>query len=141
MTEKRFDLFALFFSFAVVLTIAIQGEPEEVIIRRAAIRNGCLGDDYLILLAIRKAENGRKNLEFGVMNPKANNLDRQAGFAAATIMAQHKRQPQLRGQAFINSLADRYCPPSCDPIGNANWKKNVWYWFRKYKEQNNEQRN
>jgi hypothetical protein len=105
---------------------------DEAIIRAAAVRNGCVGDDYLILLAIRKAENGPKNLEFGVKNPKANNLDRQAGFAAATIMAHHKRQPTLMGKAFIDSLADRYCPPSCDPVGNRNWKKNVWYWYCRF---------
>jgi len=135
MTDNRFNIFALCFSFAVILTIAVQGEPEEATIRKAAERNGCRGDDYLILRAIRKAENGPKNLEFGVMNPKANNLDRQAGWAAATIVAQHRRQPTLTGKAFIESLADRYCPPSCDPVGNRNWKKNVWYWFVKYKEQ------
>jgi hypothetical protein len=22
-------------------------------------------------------------------------------------------------------LADRYCPPSADPIGNRNWRRNI----------------
>lgn len=26
---------------------------------------------------------------------------------------------------FIGFLGDRYCPPSCDAVGNRNWKRNV----------------
>ena len=26
---------------------------------------------------------------------------------------------------FLDFLADRYCPPSCDPVGNKNWKRNI----------------
>lgn len=26
---------------------------------------------------------------------------------------------------YLDFLADRYCPPSDDPIGNKNWKKNI----------------
>lgn len=26
---------------------------------------------------------------------------------------------------FIHFMADRWCPPSVDPVGNRNWKKNV----------------
>lgn len=26
---------------------------------------------------------------------------------------------------FINYMADRYCPPSCDAIGNKRWKYNM----------------
>ncbi len=135
MNERRFNVFALCFSLLIIAAIAVKGEPtEQAIIRKAAERNKCRGDDYLILLAIRKAENGKRR-EFGVMNPKANNLDRQAGWAAATIMNQRKRTPGLCDIDFISALADRYCPPSCDPAGNRNWKKNVWYWFVKYKGQ------
>ena len=27
--------------------------------------------------------------------------------------------------AFIEFLADRYCPPSVDKTGNTNWRKNI----------------
>ena len=27
--------------------------------------------------------------------------------------------------AFLDYLADRYCPRSADPIGNKNWKANI----------------
>ncbi len=137
MDDIRFNKFALAFSFLVVAAIAAKGIPsEEAIIRKAAIRNGCRGDDYLILLAIRKAENGGHGKEFGVKGKAWNtNLDTQAGFAAATIMAQRKRTPNLSNRDFINVLADRYCPPSCDLAGNRYWRKNVSFWFNKYKEQ------
>lgn len=26
---------------------------------------------------------------------------------------------------FLDYLADKYCPPTADPIGNKNWKKNI----------------
>ena len=26
---------------------------------------------------------------------------------------------------FICKLGDKYCPPSCDPVGNKNWKRNM----------------
>lgn len=26
---------------------------------------------------------------------------------------------------YLDFLADRYCPPSADPQGNINWKKNI----------------
>lgn len=29
------------------------------------------------------------------------------------------------GVNFINYMADRYCPPSIDPVGNINWKRNM----------------
>lgn len=31
---------------------------------------------------------------------------------------------------FIDFLADHYCPPSADPVGNANWKRNVKFFTR-----------
>ncbi len=66
---------------------------EYKVIKQAADRNQCYGDDFIILLAIRKAENGRKGLEFGVMHPRAidTNLDIQAGWCAATIVKNRVR--------------------------------------------------
>ena len=32
---------------------------------------------------------------------------------------------------FIDFLADRYCPPKADPVGNRNWKKNVKFLYSK----------
>lgn len=136
------------------------GQADEIpVIRKAARRNGCFGDDFLLLLAIRKAENGCKGREFGIINPKCDaemwrnpesTLDIQAGWAAATIMKHHRRfgscyecvgdaggfaaSYQYRvTDAFIDSLAERYCPFDADPKGHVNWKKNVKYWFEKFR--------
>ena len=69
-------------------------ETELPTIRKAADRNNCRGDDFLILLAIRKAENGGPGKEFGVTHPKAwdTNLDIQTGWAAATIGRSEERR-------------------------------------------------
>jgi len=116
----------------------------------AAQRNKCAGNNLLILLAIRKAENGRPGLEFGIMHPKCRRqmakrpcetLDIQAGWAAATIVKTRVRW-QLAGKpaskldaadGFIFFLADRYCPAATDPAGNLHWKTNVSFWFNKLK--------
>lgn len=104
-------------------------------ILRAARRNKCEGDNLLILLAVRKAENGRAGRQFGIMHPAAvdTNLDTQAGWAAATIVKNRARW--LSGDCpvdFITFLGNRYCPASADPEGNKNWKRNVRSWFVKF---------
>jgi len=111
------------------------GEYETI--KRAAERNNCRGDLFFVLLAIRKAENGRKGLEFGIMHPRAKNtcLDTQAGWAAATVVKNYKRWLKSdKRYDFITFLGRRYCPVGAanDPTGlNKNWIKNVKYWYRK----------
>ena len=121
---------------------------EYSIIRTAADRNECIAEDFVILLAIRCAENGRAGLEFGVTHPRAINTDlnTQAGWAAATIVKNRNRWSGLEvtpapggvgsatveaSDGFIAFLADRYCPASVDPAGHRNWKRNVAYWYGK----------
>lgn len=126
--------------------VQVTSEPlfrELSIIRLAAKRNKCNADKFWLLLAIRKAENGRPGREFGILDPKAlaevkaepqRSLDIQAGWAAATIVKNHQRWKNAgRPGDFINFLADRYCPASVDPEGNKNWKRNVRFWFEKFK--------
>ena len=112
-------------------------ENELEIITKAAGRNNCFDDDFLILLAIRKAENGRVGCEFGVKGKAWNtNLDTQAGWAAATVVKNRARWNKTKkDKVFIDYLADRYCPSIVDPIGNVNWKKNVKFWFRRLKNE------
>jgi len=121
---------------------------ELHIIQKAAVRNNCKGDDFLILLAIRVAENGGPGKEFGVKHPKAwgTNLDTQAGWAAATVVKNRARFKRIRDTPqgkqlkispttslrFIDFLGNRYCPVESDPQGNINWKRNVKHWFRKF---------
>ena len=114
---------------------------EFATIAMAAIRNGCRGDDFIILLAVRKAEDGRPGREFGIFHPRCQKqmikrpdetLDIQAGWAAATIVKNRTRWTLAgRPDGFIRYLADRYCPKETDPAGNENFKANVTYWTAK----------
>jgi len=111
--------------------------PKEYdIIKQAADRNNCTGEDLLILFAIRKSENGGQGIEFGVLHPRAKgtDLDTQAGWAAATIV---KNRDRWNGKGdFIDFLGSRYCPVGAenDPNGlNKNWTSNVKRWAEKLK--------
>lgn len=115
---------------------------EAPIIRTAAERNGIRykSDDWYLLLAIRLSENGRPGREFGIMNPKANNLDKQAGWCAATIMNHHKRTNTTAvDHSFIHSLGNRYCPTKGKNLTNDEkrlnkyWIKNVTFNYRRLK--------
>ena len=113
------------------------GDEYETIMA-AADRNGCVGDNLLILFAIRKQENGPPGNEFGIMCQKDTSLDTQAGWAAATIVKNRKRwtkaQDELFGyKGFIVFLGNKYCPPEVDKTGNINWIRNVTYWYEKLK--------
>jgi hypothetical protein len=114
-------------------------KAEMPLIRIAAERNGIKykSDDWYLLLAIRLSENGGNGKQFGILNHNANTLDKQAGWASATIMAQHRRSGINKvNEAFIRSLAKRYCPIGVknDPNGlNVNWKTNVSKFYRRLK--------
>ena len=118
----------------------VMGKELPMIIK-AAKRNGVEPntDDFAILLAIRKSENGGKGIEFGILHPKAKgtNLDVQAGWAAATIKKNRERWEKAgKKEPFIQFLSKRYCPVGAenDPNGlNVNWVKNVTKWFEKFR--------
>jgi len=101
------------------------GDIEAV--RRAAARNQCFGDDWLLLLAIWKAENGGKGREFGIIDKRASGLESQAAWAAATIVKNRERWDG-EGTDFIEFLGSRYCPPDAHSL-NKNWVPNVRHWF------------
>jgi len=115
------------------------GTSDEVspIIIEAAERNGISvgSNNWYIMLAIKKAENGRPGCAFGIMHPKAwdTNLDTQAGWCAATIVKNRVRWIEAGyPDDFITFLGSRYCPVGADndPAGlNKNWIGNVKYWF------------
>lgn len=114
---------------------------EYSIIMNAAERNGIDRFDHeniAILFAIRKVENGRKGREFGVLHPRALGedsenrqvtLDRQAGWAAATIMKNRKRWIDAgMKEDFLVFLGSRYAPIDVenDPKGlNRHWIPNM----------------
>lgn len=127
---------------SLLLQVAVMGanlKDEAPVIRKAAERNGIKykSDDWYLLLAIRMSENGRQGLEFGIMDKRANTLDKQAGWASATIMNHHKRTNTTAITTdFIHSLAKRYCPVGCDNDNgtNKNWERNVNYWYKELKK-------
>jgi hypothetical protein len=102
----------------------------------AAERNNCHGEFRLIFYAIRMAEHGRAGREFGILHPKADTLDRQAGWCAATILKNHRRWLDAgRPGEFLEFLAGRYCPVGAanDPDGlNVHWLGNVRHWYRRF---------
>jgi hypothetical protein len=133
-------LCGLFFGFIPACGGAVCLDNDILIIKIAAERNGIKygSDDWYLLLAIRKAENGSK-YQFGVINEKANTLMFQAAWCAATIMHHHKRFGSNKvTPEYIESLGDWYCPKATDLIGNKNWKRNVNYWLKKLKEIQND---
>jgi len=118
---------------------------EEIkIIIAAAERNNLKPELYPILFAIRKAENGSKSREFGIIHPKCEKimaerpdetLDIQAGWAAATVQKNYDRWVKAGKQGtYIAFLGKRYCPveASNDPNNlNQHWIGNVKEWVVK----------
>jgi hypothetical protein len=118
---------------------------EYPIIMAAAKRNGIAETDHenlSTLFAIRKAENGKQGKEFGVLHPKAKGkkgesreatLDRQAGWAAATVMSKRRSHAASGGkpEEFVSYLSTKYAPVGAenDPRGlNRHWHTNVSGW-------------
>ena len=136
LKNGRYKTFLFLLILPAVDVLGCPDKTELPVIQKAAERNNCCGDDFIILLAVRMAENGPEGTEFGVLHPRAidTDLDTQAGWAAATVVKNRIRyNQQKRKEDFIEFLADRYCPPSVDPEGNRNWKKNVKFYVRKFR--------
>lgn len=115
---------------------------DFLIIWKAAVHNKCVAEDFLVLLAIRKAENGRPGREFGVLDPKClaqiainpeQSLEIQAGWATATIVKNRVRWNEAgRPGDFLEFLQKRYCP---DEKEGKVWLKNVRYFFNQFKNE------
>lgn len=122
---------------------------EYSVILAAAKRNKIHDQDYenlAILFAIRKAENGGHGKEFGVISnlravgkkeePWTTTMDRQAGWAAATIVNNRVRWENAgRKEEYLIFLARRYAPVGAenDPTGlNRNWHRNTKHWTDRF---------
>lgn len=115
-------------------------EKEYNTIKKAANRNNCFDDNFIILLAIRKSENGGPGKELGIMNKAAYNLDKQAAWAACTIIKNRDRWNKTDKKIdFITFLGSKYCPTvgknlnSDEKRLNKYWVKNVKTWYNKIK--------
>ena len=80
-----------------------------------------------IVDAIYLAEGGDKTrYPYGIKSVPCHSLSDCRRIAENTVRNNHKRWiASDKSKEFIYFLADRYCPPSVDPIGNRNWKANV----------------
>ena len=84
--------------------------------------------DYEIMAdAMYKAEGGDKTkFPYGVMAVKVKDIDEARRVAINTARNNFKRW-KAAGQpgTYLEFMADRYTPPTADPVGNYNWKVNV----------------
>ena len=76
---------------------------------------------------IYRAEGGRKaRAPYGILSVKVANEAAARRVCINTIRNNWRRwEAAGRHGLYVNFLADKYCPPSVDPVGNKNWKKNV----------------
>jgi len=82
--------------------------------------------------AIYKAEGGAKTRHpYGVLSVKVRDAAEARRVCKNTISRVYRVWSDgKKAETFVNTLADVYCPPSADPVGNKNWKKNVNYYLK-----------
>lgn len=105
---------------------------------------------YALMLAVRKQENGREGLEFGVMAAKDTDLEEQARWAIVTFIKNIQRwERAIRDNSwkrtnssleldYIAFLGNRWCPVGAanDPLGlNKYWIPNVQQLYKLYKKE------
>lgn len=80
-----------------------------------------------LLDAICRQENSR-HYPYGIKDGHPHTVREARELCRATVrhayadwLVTHRAQPI----AFLDFLADRYCPPQCDAPGNAHWKHNL----------------
>jgi len=79
--------------------------------------------------AIYLAEGGqRAKVPYGILSVKVRN-EREARKVCLNTIRNNWDRWEKAGQRgdFIDFLGNRYCPPSVDPKGNRNWRRNVKY--------------
>jgi hypothetical protein len=77
--------------------------------------------------AIYRAEGGpRAKVPYGILSVPVRNEQEARKVCLNTIRNNWQRWTDA-GQPghFIDFLGNRYCPPSADPVGNRNWRRNV----------------
>ena len=80
--------------------------------------------------SIRITEGINSHYPYGIKSVHARNALEARKICKRTVWhkwLQYKHQGgnPLDSRGFINYLADRYCPPSVDYIGNVRWKDNM----------------
>jgi hypothetical protein len=79
---------------------------------------------YLIVENIYKLEGGPKTKwPYGIKSIKTNNPKQ---ICWNTVVNNYKRWENAgKTNNYLDFLADRYCPPKDDKIGNIRWKRNI----------------
>jgi hypothetical protein len=77
--------------------------------------------------AIYKLEGGSKaRAPYGVLSVKVRDAQHARQVCLTTIRNSRARWLAAgRPGDELDYLADRYCPPSADKVGNARWKRNI----------------
>lgn len=77
--------------------------------------------------AIFRSEGGDKaRVPYGVLSVKVKDKADARRICINTIRNNITRWEKAgKPGDYIDFLANRYCPPSADPVGNRNWKRNV----------------
>ncbi len=106
--------------------------PNEcIILQEVAEEYNLNEEETLLLLVIRKVENGGDGIEMGVLTPQArrfkgsfkDSLRLQGEWAAGTIKKRYKGN--------LRAFADRWCPVGCDTDNGTNkyWYDNALYYM------------
>lgn len=87
----------------------------------------CALDADRIADAIYRIEGGPKaRVPYGILSVRVSGEAEARKVCLNTIRNNHRRWLKAgRPGDYLDFLADRYCPPSADPVGNRNWKKNI----------------
>lgn len=77
--------------------------------------------------AIWRVEGGAKaRVPYGILSVRVKDAAEARRVCLNTIRNNHRRWIAAgRPGDYLDFLADRYCPPSVDPVGNRNWKHNI----------------
>ena len=83
--------------------------------------------DDQIANAIYKLEGGaRAKAPYGILSMKVSSSAMARKICMTTIRNSRARWLKAgRPGDELDFLADRYCPPSADPVGNRRWKINI----------------
>ena len=83
--------------------------------------------DDQIANAIYRLEGGAKaKAPYGILSLKVSSPAQARQICLRTIANSRTRWLKAgRPGDELDFLADRYCPPSADPVGNRNWKRNI----------------
>ena len=68
----------------------------------------------------------RAKAPYGILSVKVKDKDHARAVCKRTVINNYRRWEKAgKPGRYFDFLADRYCPPSADRVGNRNWKRNI----------------